>query len=403
MKTASAAFLPPGEGTTPHPQVRQLDALTSLRFLAAMLVVLFHYSTVHFGDAPKTGLSSIGYTGVSFFFMLSGFILAYNYRKVDFSVAQNRYRFYWARAARIYPIYLASLLIAAPFFWVVLVGMKPVVLQYLYGAGGVLAPLGLHSWVPGAACALNCPSWSISTEFFFYLLFPFVFPAIYARPSLWTWICLAAWIAVLAGCTYLWARFGHGLTLMGDLRTDPVAEITSQFVKYFPVVRAPEFLLGILLFVAWERFGSRLSNGALLSAAALAALLLGLTWRQLPEIALHDGLTAIAWAPLILFGANVRSGPLVWPAMMFLGRISFSLYLTHVTVLSAMNSVDKHLLGGLLVSTSPWCLTIASAIAALVVATLSYEFIEDPARRAIMGRSKIPRIDASASRVAPPA
>ena len=389
-----------GDPAAPHPGVRQLDALTSLRFLAAMMVVAYHYSAVHFGDAPKSGLPALGYTGVSFFFLLSGFILSYNYRKIDFSSALNRRRFYWARVARIYPVYLVSLLIAAPFFWLVLRNAPPV-LPVLYEASGVLAPLGLHAWVPGAACALNCPSWSISTEFFFYLIFPFAFPAIYARPAFWSVACLLLWIAVVAACGLLWSNLGHGVPLMADARLDPAAEMASQFVKYFPVVRVPEFLAGIILFAVWERLGERLSIGVLLTAFAAAVALLGVTWNVLPDVALHDGLTAIAWVPLILLGANVRRGPLVWPALMYLGRISFSLYLTHTTVLSVTHTLDKHLLGGALLAASPWCLTIVSTLAAIGVAALMFELVEDPARRYLMARAQRPPATRSTGQTAP--
>jgi peptidoglycan/LPS O-acetylase OafA/YrhL len=373
----------------PHPEVRQLDALTSLRFFAAMLVLAFHYATVHFGDAPVTGLPSLGYTGVTFFFMLSGFILSYNYHKVDFSSRQNLHRYFLARAARIYPVYLASLLIALPFFCIALIRIPFPGLQLLFGSSAILAPLGLQSWLPGAACALNCPSWSISTEFFFYLVFPFVFPLIYARPGLWIWISLITWITSLVVCWLVWLRFGYGLSIMGDLRSHPAADIASQFVKYFPVVRVSEFLLGILLFVVWERHRSRLSKGALLAAFVIACIGLGVARNEVSEIAFHDGLTAIAWAPLILLGASLRQGLLVWPVMQFLGRISFCLYLTHEPVFSLMHWVDKHLLGGLALSISPWCFTIPTTIVAIGVSALLYSIVEKPARRLIMDRRRI--------------
>jgi peptidoglycan/LPS O-acetylase OafA/YrhL len=368
----------------PHPPLRQLDALTSLRFFAAMMVLAFHYASVGSGDAPFDGPASLGYSGVTFFFMLSGFILAYNYRDADFADPAIRRRYFLARLARIVPVYLLSLLLALPFFWRVLIDMPPSVLRNLFAAGAVLAPLGLQSWVPGAACALNCPSWSISTELFFYLLFPFAFPLVYRRPWHWGLSALLILIILWTLGGWLWAQLGGGRSIMQDLGPAPGATIAAQLLKYFPPIRVPEFLLGIVLFVFWERAGSRLAGAGLLAACAMAVAALWLLRNQVPELALHDGLTAIAWAPLILFGATVHGGPLAAPALIFLGRISFSLYLTHVTVLSLMNSLDRHVLGGALRTASPWLLVLPSALAALLVAALVYRLVEDPARRLIV-------------------
>ncbi len=349
-----------------------------------MMVLAFHYASVGSGDAPLTGPASLGYSGVTFFFMLSGFILAYNYRDADFANTAIRRRFFLARLARIVPVYLLSLLLALPFFWRVLIDMPPSALRGLFAAGGVLAPLGLQSWVPGAACALNCPSWSISTEFFFYLLFPFVFPLVYRTPWRWGLGAVLALVTLWILGGWLWAQLGSGRSIMQDLGPAPAATMAAQLLKYFPLVRVPEFLLGIVLFAFWERAGARLPGAGLLAACAMAVAALWLLRNQVPELALHDGFTAIAWAPLILYGATVRGGLLATPPLIFLGRISFSLYLTHVTVLSLMNSLDRHVLGGALRAASPWFLVLPSALAALIVAALVYRFVEDPARRLIV-------------------
>lgn len=115
-----------------HPVVEQLDALTSLRFFAAIYVVLFHYASVH-GSVFDSRFAHIGYAGV----------------------------------------FLLSLIASVPFLLSLLLTMPPGPLKTLAASSALLAPLGLHAWLPGASCAINCPSWSISVEFFFYVLFPF--------------------------------------------------------------------------------------------------------------------------------------------------------------------------------------------------------------------------------------
>src|SRR5216684_4890803 len=93
----------------------RLPALTSLRFFAAFHVVIFHFQAMQIFIGPVwfQKLSSIGYVGVSFFFVLSGFILVYTYAGRPM-ILKNFWR---ARFARIYPAYAFSLLVTALFFF----------------------------------------------------------------------------------------------------------------------------------------------------------------------------------------------------------------------------------------------------------------------------------------------
>src|SRR5215471_9304519 len=94
---------------------RRLDGLTTLRFLAALHVILFHLKVEGlFSGGPwwYQNFAGIGYVGVNFFFVLSGFILVYTYAGIDLDTR----RFWRARFARIYPAYVLSLALTAPFF-----------------------------------------------------------------------------------------------------------------------------------------------------------------------------------------------------------------------------------------------------------------------------------------------
>jgi len=84
-----------------------IKSLTSLRFFAAIYVVLFHESANpgHFVFFPLAArFVASGYTAVTLFFVLSGFILAYNYGRI-----RSRKEFWISRFARIYPVYFLSL------------------------------------------------------------------------------------------------------------------------------------------------------------------------------------------------------------------------------------------------------------------------------------------------------
>jgi peptidoglycan/LPS O-acetylase OafA/YrhL len=97
-----------------------LPALTSLRFFAALWVVFFHLSTRVAGTLPAAARTVIGrgWMGVPFFFILSGFILAHVYgRKLSAPATRaERGRFWWARVARVYPLYLLALAVFYPLF-----------------------------------------------------------------------------------------------------------------------------------------------------------------------------------------------------------------------------------------------------------------------------------------------
>jgi peptidoglycan/LPS O-acetylase OafA/YrhL len=369
-----------------HPPAAPLPALTALRFVAAAYVVAFHYATFFFADAAIPGAVRLGYSGVTFFFLLSGFILAHTYRDVDLTDRAARARFAWARVARVYPVYLVCLVLALPWFAAWVAKSTPP-LQGLMAASAVLAPLGLHAWVPGAACALDCPSWSISVEVVFYALFPLLLPLARGAPGRTARLTLAAWIVLTAGSALAFARYAPGISLIDPETGGAGPVLLAQAIKYNPLLRLPEFVAGLLLYGAWTRW--RLPTPALLALAALAGLALVAGAPHLPAVLLHNGLTALAWAPLILAGAQLRSGPLVRPGFVFLGRISFALYLIHVPAYALVNSLDRIALGGRLAA-APWLGAGLAAALALALSVLLHRGLEEPMRRRILRRAARP-------------
>src|SRR5437762_8695399 len=135
----------------------KLPALTTLRFFAALHVVLFHMHVIGIlsgGPWWYQNFASIGYIGVNLFFVLSGFILVYTYA----SPALNVRRFWQARFARIYPAYIVSLLASAPFFFFAVRTLNLPFFawskQHLVTACVLTVSL-LQSWVPSAALTWN--------------------------------------------------------------------------------------------------------------------------------------------------------------------------------------------------------------------------------------------------------
>lgn len=384
---------PDGAVLRAHAPTVPLPALTSLRFFAAFYVLVFHYDRFFFPDGPHHTAILLGHTGVTFFFVLSGFILAYTYHAVDLGDRTVRRRYLLARFARIYPAYLLSLAISLPWFaaWV-LKSAPP--LKWMMASAAVLAPLGLHAWVPGAACSLNCASWSISVEAFFYLLFPLLLPLVLRRPAEYALAALGLWAVFGAFGTLIWNRYAPGVSLIEPEPAGSAAMLLAQGIKYNPLLRLPEFITGLVLFAWWRRMyaaapaGEFPLRGSLakpfLAAAALAAVILVLIEPYVPGPLMHNGLSAFAWAPLILAGAELRGGILASAPLVFLGRISFALYLLHLPAYAAINSLDRALHGAI-TGASPWLGVALSTALALALAALVHLFVEEPARRALLG------------------
>jgi peptidoglycan/LPS O-acetylase OafA/YrhL len=362
-------------------RVEALDALTSLRFFAALLVLSFHYHLAFFDNQSKVPLVSLGYTGVTFFFILSGFILSHNYARTRFD-HESLYRFTVARIARIYPSFLLSLAVALPTF-IGQIAVSPSWLKLLLASSVILAPIGLHAWVPGAACGLNCPTWSISAEIFFYAAFPLLMPLVLKRPFLWLLATGLAWLTMCLAFLELWHVVAEdGPIVLSKVWLGPVPFFLAQFIKFFPIARLPEFVLGIVVYKLWRDYGDRFPTWLALTAFLLATVVLVALEGRIPELIMHDGLTALAWVPLIVAAANMHRGPLNHRAAIFLGQISFNLYLLHIPVLYAVMSFDRRVLGAMLAN-MPWVGVLAAAAISFAAAAAAFRYVEEPCRRAI--------------------
>ncbi|MFN4009708.1 MAG: acyltransferase family protein [Pannonibacter sp.] len=368
--------------TSPRAQLRPL---TSLRFFAAVYVVIFHYWTSYHLSATRPLIVELGYTGVTFFFILSGFILSYSHEADGQFPPEQRRRYFVARFARIYPVYIATILVMYP-------GLLPSlafsaldhVLRLLWA---VSSPFALQAWIPGAACSLNCPNWSISAEAFFYALFPIVFATVYRHAKtalpLIGLAMIVTWTAQMIG----WQWTGRSLTQMANIQplADPVGDLIAQFIFYFPPMRLAEFLLGICLYSLWQKGGRNIPAAYLYAVALAGAIAVYLVAPVLPENVLRNGFATLCYMPLIIAAANTKTGPLNSRLLVWLGQISFALYLIHSPVDSYMRTADGLVFGAQLSTMPILFLTLSSGVALLAAAFL-YHVIEEPSRRAIMRR-----------------
>jgi peptidoglycan/LPS O-acetylase OafA/YrhL len=367
----------------------RLPALTSLRFFAAFHVVMFHLYTMHIleGAGLYRKLASIGYVGVSLFFVLSGFILVYTYAGREWTKGA----FWRARFARIYPAYLFSLVITAPSFFYVCIKLKDMDIPFFawfkthLAVCATLVPLLLQAWVPNAALAWNAPAWSLSVEAFFYVVFPWlVVWLLRSRRNTLAWVALASWLVSFALSTGYWL-----------FKPDGVAHTDDQFLnlvwlnalKFSPLARLPEFVIGMCL-------GFLFLRGAVDRKWATPLLLggifvfVGITTvsPRIPYPILHDSALAPAFAAII-FGLALRPEWISFleiRPLVLLGDASYTLYLLHSFILGAYFSPF-----GQLRHISFWGIAIGLSIP-IVVSLLVYRWIEEPARRKLRPKKATP-------------
>lgn len=294
-------------------------------------MVLFHYHlTWPYDDVAVTGLFQRARLGVDAFFILSGFILTHVY---DPEWVEGRFhyrRFILARVARIFPLHLAAVALV-----VVMVTAARVMGADFdprgYDLPALLMTLVLvQAWFPTDQTTLwNGPSWSLSAEWFAYLLFP-----VFARVGLWLRRRPAALVglAVTVFLLFDWisrAQFGRIL---------PHAEHSVGIMRI-----VPEFLFGVALYRLGQglHFGPRATLGAAAAATAMVVSLM--------HVHADDRLIVAAMGPWLLTLALLsKSGVAGWLAarpLTFLGEVSFALYLVHIPLLILWKNAVAELTG----------------------------------------------------------
>ncbi len=349
---------------TPVPTPPDLRALTTLRFFAALWVVLYTaWPHLDVGFVPVA--VSKGYLGVETFFVLSGFILSHVYLE---AAGEKRFRyggFLWARLARVYPLHLVTLF--------GMIGLGVVATAAGMSIDGSLtnwrdlpAHLTLtHAWGLASSSAFNHPSWSISAEWAAYLSFPaFAFVAWRLRDR-----------AVLA--TVLAAVFALGLYAAFE----PLAgySLTEATFRWGALRIVPCFALGCALYLVHRRGG--------VPFAGPIALVSGLAVLVSASLGLWDALTVLAAGGLILgLGSldNARAGVLGSKLGVYLGEISYSIYMVCAPVLLLTTNVAARLTGA---DDKRFHIIVWLALVAAipVAAMVTYHLVERPARKALRG------------------
>jgi peptidoglycan/LPS O-acetylase OafA/YrhL len=367
-----------------------LKALTGLRCFAAVNIVFFHFSNPQwFGFlAPVV---NAGFISVSYFILLSGFVLAYNYSERARSGQLDRKRFWEARFTRIYPIYFLSLLLS----------LGQLTSNYkshshaMFWTGVVLTPLLLQGFIPAVATFLNTPAWTMSAEAFYYLIFPWI--ARWKRPER-----VAPHLVKMAG---IWALGLVPGTLYMAFNPDGIAHPDrwsyGQWLwalKYTPYSHLASFVFGVMLAdldrmikrTGYLRFGL----GVIGFGGIYGLLSLG---PAMPYAIMHDGLLMPLFGCIVLglAGENPLAHALGVRPLVFVGEASYCLYLLHFNLWNLIH--QSHVLNMLgLNRFDPWI----SYILLIAMAILALHFIEKPVQRKLrqwLGATTVVRPQPSAA------
>jgi peptidoglycan/LPS O-acetylase OafA/YrhL len=299
-----------------HPQ--RLPSLTGLRIFGSVAVVVCHVGNGFANDTAINVASAYGFVGVSFFFMLSGFVLTWS------CADQPAGSFWWKRFSRIWPLQLLVMVFA----YAVIPGH-----ERIPGLGGRLAELFLvQAWFPNPSIYAggNGVTWSLSVEMFFYLVFPAAILLVRRLGGRGVAVTGTVTLAVLLVPPLVLSLAGLGMS----------ASVYYWLFFVFPPYRFGEFLLGMLLARALV-LGYRVPKPALACVAATAGIA-AMTW-AMTTFTVHTGnwvarpyvaLLLLPFFALLLFASAVLDlKPGGWwlgsTPFLLLGEWSFALYLVH--------------------------------------------------------------------------
>jgi peptidoglycan/LPS O-acetylase OafA/YrhL len=364
----------------------RLPSLTGLRFFAALLVFCFHITLTNSPIPPNKAInpfadpgvadttawlfSKAGYVGVSFFFVLSGFVLTWSSRPGE------RVRSFWRRRVlKIFPNHLVMWVAAMLLFAAAITPWRSWLPNVFL----------IHSFFPQDVTyvGVNPPSWTLCSELLFYLAFPFLIGPMRRIPVRRLWWWMAAAVVAMVGVELI-TQF-----LIPDTPRSPITPVSTLqfwFGYIFPPSRIWEFLIGVLLARiiqagVWPRV--RITHALLLMVLGYAAALV---------VPFLYGFTVATILPIVaLIGAVAATdlnGTPTWLARPFarwLGEISFGFYLCQgVTVFYI-----RRLLGHEAGFGTPLAIAVIAMFLAitLVGGWLLYSLVERP----VMNRWSRPR------------
>ena len=345
-----------------------IKPLTSLRFFFALIVFFSHLDylpeeEILFNNIYESILKH-GSLGVSFFFILSGFILTYSYKNKIISNEVSVKDFWVARIARIYPLHFFTLLLSLPIFF------SDVFKDPFVWISSFLSHFFLlQSFIPNEEVyfGFNAVSWSISNELFYYIAFPFIILGLY--------------------------NFSRGVFLsLVFLLLIPVGIYLSPTnIEIFvfginPFLRISDFLIGILIFKIYERklFESwfrKVSTASIIEISTIAVFVVFFSFRD--EIPGGYKLSSYYWVPMSLiilvysYQRGMISKFLSHRLLILLGEISFSFYMLHALLMRYLLALERRLQ----IVQNHYIMLVIIFVIIIISSYIVYRLFELPANR----------------------
>ena len=363
----------------------RIDALTGIRFFAALAVVLYHFWEIDLPGAPTNLIVENGFVGVSFFFVLSGYILSHVYLRDDEPVVDHR-KFWLARFARIYPVYVLSFALQIPGIVWLLFHSAHALKRLSIAAATLAVNLALmQSWWTVLKWRWNFPAWSLSCEAFFYLIFPWLAISLVRRASPWQ---LFKIIAVCYALTLVAPAFllSRGI---GFFQHQP-RSLLFELVVFGPIFRIPEFVIGVAL-GRLDRFARLNHMGKGVRVFCVVGGLVGgccflLCSRHIPYVLRYTGVADLIFA-MTIFGLATSEGIMCrvcsLPMLVLLGEASYGMYILQAPIAELFAVVqDKLGLSPALGHTQRNAVVFVAYLATLTVLSVwSFKYFEAPVRK----------------------
>jgi peptidoglycan/LPS O-acetylase OafA/YrhL len=343
----------------PSPNLNnKLLCLNFFRFLAASIVVFFHFG----GDAIRDSIAKIFTSGpqmVTFFFVLSGFVMIIaHYDKQD-ETARDYYKL---RFARLYPVYFIALLLQ--------IRSNSSFLDIL------LNTLLFQAFIPGRSLAINQPGWSLSAEAFFYLCFPLLLILYRKRNFLLNVSIMSTFVLLSIVVAF------YGETIFGGNNR-------VQFLNYFPLIHFVSFIAGNMIGIIYLncrelRFRSSALN-SLLVGISFILMLLDLSsggfvkyfTSIVPEVVVNVPFFSIFIFCMVICGNSIFHEILQNKICLRLGDLSYSIYILQFFVFNKLANV-------MLLISSQWLQFIIPYVLLLGLSYVAYKYIEVPCKKLIL-------------------
>ncbi|MBY0293222.1 MAG: acyltransferase [Alphaproteobacteria bacterium] len=351
-----------------------IASLTSLRFVAAFLIFLFHF---HIHVFPIFNIAIIdhcvarGAIGMSLFFILSGFLLEYNYGDMKYSDINE---FYLKRFGRIYPAYIFWSLL---FFYQLIPHFYSNTLFKTIGKAFLVIFADiflLQAWFPHFfSMGTNGGTWSLSVEAFLYLLFPLLVLALKIHRidnrKLIILILSAYVLTVIPPMAYFF--FDQPLLTAYSL----------------PAYRLGDFLGGMIICELYRRNTFHVDNKIFAIFGVLFLLIFGFSLKIFPHFTTLNFIVIPFFLVMILWAAQIKQYGNRFLLKVFenqfsqyLGKISYSFYLSQPFIFGVIRPfIEIH---NTFLNKFYWL--VIFLLINILCAAFSFEFIEKPFYRIIL-------------------